>query len=411
MTVLGFRAARLFDAIDGRVRPDHVVLVDGERITAVVPAPEVPQGTPVRDFGDVTLLPGLIDAHVHVAWDGTKPNPVEVALREPLTKTTLRAARHALDTLASGTTTIRDVGAQHGVAIALREAIEEGIVHGPRMRCAGSVIQMTGGHIIGTGVEVDTPGQARRAARQQVKDGADFVKVIASGGVYGLRHDQPWAPQLTVEEMRAAVEEVEKAGSYAAIHAEGELSIANAIQAGATTIEHGNQLTEETAGLMAERGIFLVPTLAWFFGVAEAEPGPVFPAEYVRKARIMAEGSARSVALARAAGVRIAAGTDTGAPFVPHNSVRRELELLVHLGLSPAEALLSGTRVAAEAMRMHTQVGTLEAGKYADLVVVEGNPAASITDLYRLVSVVKGGRAYTAGARLGDGSDGAELRA
>src|SRR5919206_3664976 len=175
-----------------------------------------------------------------------------------------------------------------------------------------------------------------------------------------------------VDVLEAAVAEAHKAHRVAAIHAEGEQGIAAAIEAGADTIEHGNQLTRELADQMARRGIFLVPTLAWFFNVAEAEPGPTFDAEYVRKGRIMAEASARAIGLAKEAGVKIAAGTDTGAPLVPHNSVRREIELLVRLGLTPHEAIQSATRIAAEALRLEGEIGTLERGKRADLIAVAG---------------------------------------
>jgi len=150
-----------------------------------------------------------------------------------------------------------------------------------------------------------------------------------------------------VEEMKAAADEAKKAGRYAAIHAEGEEGIQNAIEAGADTIEHCNQLTPASAKLMADRGIFMVPTLAWFFNVAEATPSAAFHEDYIRKGRIMAESSTKGIALAKEAGVRIAAGTDTGAPLVPHSSLRRELEILVRLGLTPMEALVAGTRVAA----------------------------------------------------------------
>jgi imidazolonepropionase-like amidohydrolase len=143
---------------------------------------------------------------------------------------------------------------------------------------------------------------------------------------------------------------------------------------------------------MARRGIFLVPTLAWFFNVAEAEPGPTFNAEYVRKGRMMAEASARSIMLAKTAGVRIAAGTDTGAPLVPHNSVRREIELLVRLGLTPHEAIQSATRIAAEALRVEQTVGTLESGKFADLIAVGGDPTLDPAVLYDLRLVMKGGQ-------------------
>ncbi len=391
MALTGYRARRIVDATGAPVRENGVVLIDGERIVAIADAGEAPAGAAIEDLGDLTLLPGLVDAHVHMIWDGSQPQPELIRQRESVPKAAVRAVRHAAQTLASGTTTVRDTGCPGGVAIALRDAIDEGIVAGPRMRVAGATIVMTGGHCQGLGVEVDSPDDARRAARQQLKDGADFVKILATGGVYGLRHDEPWSPQLTVEEMKAAADEAKKAGRYAAIHAEGEEGIVNAIEAGADTIEHGNQLTPALAKTMADRGIFLVPTLAWFFNVAEATPGPTFSEEYVRKGRLMAEASARSIALAREAGVRIAAGTDTGAPLVPHNSLRRELELLVRLGLTPMAAIVAGTRVAAEAIRLDPAVGTLAPGKYADLIAVGGDPTRHIRALYDLRLVVKGG--------------------
>jgi imidazolonepropionase-like amidohydrolase len=215
---------------------------------------------------------------------------------------------------------------------------------------------------------------------------------MATGGVYGLRHDEPWSPQLDLDELQAGVAEARKAHRVAAIHAEGQEGIARAIEAGADTIEHGNQLTPELADQMAERGIFLVPTLAWFFNVAEAEPGPTFDAEYVRKGKMMADASARSIGLAKAAGVRIAAGTDTGAPLVPHNSVRREIELLVRLGLTAHEAIQSATRVAAEALRLDREIGTLEAGKQADLIAVGADPTTDPRALYDLRLVIQNGR-------------------
>jgi imidazolonepropionase-like amidohydrolase len=398
VTLRGYRARRIVDGTGGPVRKDAVVLFEGGRVVDVVPAGGAPARAEVEDLGDVTVLPGLVDAHVHIIWDGSEPQPELVRQRETATKAAVRATRHAWQTLACGTTSVRDTGCPGGVSLALRDAIDEGIVPGPRMLVSGATIVMTGGHCCGMGIEVDGPVEARRAARQQLKEGADFVKMLATGGVYGLRHDVPWSARLTVEEMKAAADEARKAGRVAAIHAEGEEGIANAIEAGADTIEHCNQLTPDLAKLMADRGIFMVPTLAWFFNVAEAQPSAVFPEEYVRKGRFMAECSTRSIALAREAGVKIAAGTDTGAPLVPHNSVRREMELLVRLGFMPAAAIEAATRVAAEAMRLDHVVGTLTPGRYADLIAVGGNPTQDIAALYDLRLVVKGGAPVHAGA-------------
>jgi len=387
----GYRARRIVDGTGGPVRRDAVVLVEGDRAVEVVPAGDVPARAEIEDLGDVTILPGLIDAHVHIIWDGSEYEPEVIRRRESATKGAVRATRHAWQTLACGTTTVRDTGCPGGVSLAIRDAIDEGLVPGPRMLVAGATIVMTGGHCCAMGIEVDGPVEARRAARQQLKEGADFIKMLATGGVYGVRHDVPWSPQLSLDELAAGAAEAKKAGRVAAIHAEGEEGIANAIEAGANTIEHCNQLTTQTAKLMADRGIFMVPTLAWFFNVAEAQPSAAFSEEYVKKGRFMAECSARSIALAREAGVKIAAGTDTGAPLVPHNSVRRELALLVRLGFTPAEAIEAGTRVAAEAMRMDAVVGTLTAGRYADLIAVGGDPTQDIAALHDLRLVVKGG--------------------
>jgi imidazolonepropionase-like amidohydrolase len=391
MPLRGYRARWIIDGTGSPVQPG-VVLLDGERIVDVVGPGAAPSDAEIEDLGEVAILPGLIDAHVHLIWAGAEPNPEEIRARESIPMATVRAVRHAADTLQCGTTTVRDVGCPGGVAFAVREAVEAGIVPGPRILTSGAPLVMTGGHCHGMGIEIDGPYEARKAARQQLKEGADLLKMLATGGVYGLRHDEPWSPQLELDELQAAVAEAHKAHRVAAIHAEGEQGIAVAIEAGADTIEHGNQLTRETAEQMARRGIFLVPTLAWFFNVAEAEPGPAFDAEYVRKGRMMAEASARSIGLARSAGVKIAAGTDTGAPLVPHNSVRREIELLVRLGLTPHEAIQSATRVAAEAMRLDREIGTLEAGKCADLIAVGGDPTHDPLALYDLRLVVKGGQ-------------------
>jgi imidazolonepropionase-like amidohydrolase len=391
MALRGYRARWIVDGTGGPVHPG-VVLLDGERIVDVIGPGAAPSDAEIEDLGEVAILPGLIDAHVHLIWAGAEPNPEEIRARESVPMAAVRAVRHAADTLQCGTTTVRDVGCPSGVAFAVREAVAAGIIPGPRILTSGAPLVMTGGHCNGMGVEVDGPYEARKAARQQLKEGADLLKMLATGGVYGLRHDEPWSPQLELDELQAAVAEVHKAHRVAAIHAEGEQGIATAIEAGADTIEHGNQLTRELAEKMARRGIFLVPTLAWFFNVAEAEPGPAFDAEYVRKGRVMAEASAQAISFARSAGVKIAAGTDTGAPLVPHNSVRREIELLVRLGLTPHEAIQSATRVAAEALRLDHEIGTLEAGKCADLIAVTGDPTDDPLALYDLRLVLQHGR-------------------
>jgi imidazolonepropionase-like amidohydrolase len=239
---VAYRAARVFDGTsEGVIEDGAVVVVDG-RIASVGPARGLPPNT--VDLGDATLMPGLVDAHVHLVWDASA-EPHEVVERESRALTVLRCARNAALHLRAGVTTVRDVGSADGLAVEIGRAVELGILSGPRVVAAGRAIAMTGGHGWFLGREADGPDAVRRAAREEIKAGASCIKLMASGGVYG-HAEEPGSPQLTVEEMRPAVEEAHKAGRKAAAHAYSVEAINNALEAGVDSVEHGSFLDRET---------------------------------------------------------------------------------------------------------------------------------------------------------------------
>lgn len=392
MTV-AYRAKWVFPATGPEALADHAVVVENDRIVDLVAGSKLSASSTVVDLGDSTILPGLIDAHIHLVWDGYDPNPEGLRLKEGVPKTTLRAARHALTTLLSGVTTIRDLGCPDGISLALRSAIRNGIASGPRIVAAGNAITMTGGHGCSFGIEADGPDAVRRAARSQLHDGADFIKFISTGGVYGLG-EEAGAIQLTADEMAPAVQDVHNAGRKVSIHAESIAGVAAALRAGADFVEHCNAITPEIAMKMVDRGVYKVTTLSFFYGVASQEPGPTVPPDYVRKARRVTGEAFEALRLTHRTGVKIAAGTDAGAPFAPHSSIRHEILLMVQGGLPVGDALCSATRVAAEVAGLRDDIGTLEPGKRADLLAVEGNLLAEVSAINRPKLVVQGSRVF-----------------
>ena len=381
-----FLASRIFDGTAGNYRSDIAILTEGQQIVALVPRSEVPSEYQTLDMGTLTLLPGLIDCHVHLVWNGSH-DPKVIMLRESAEKTAIRALLHAFEELMHGVTTVRDVGGPYKVTLAVRDAIREGLFIGPRILAAGLAIEMTGGHARDLGLEVDGPHEARKGVRTMLRAGVDLIKLMATGGVY-TEGEEPGSPQLTVEEMSAAVEEAHKAGRKVAAHAEGLQGILNAIDAGVDTIEHGNFLDEEAAQRMVAGGQVLVPTLSPFYRMAQLGTAGGIPEYAARKAKQVVSGSFHAIDLAKKYGIPIATGTDDGSPRLPHGVLVYELELLVHAGLSPLEALNSATVVAAKACGLSDQVGTLEPGKSADFVGVSGDPLHDISALRNIDTVV-----------------------
>ncbi|HEX6477293.1 MAG TPA: amidohydrolase family protein [Ktedonobacteraceae bacterium] len=385
-----FLAARVFDGTIGDYRTNAALLVEDTHITGLVPQEQVPADYGVVDLGSLTLLPGLIDCHVHLVWNGSA-DPNALLLRESHEKTAVRALLHAFEELMHGVTTVRDVGGLYQVTLAVRDAVREQIFPGPRILAAGMPIQMTGGHARNLGLEVDGPHEARKGVRTMLRAGVDLIKLMASGGVY-TEGEEPGSPQLTIEEMQAAVEEAHKAGRKVAAHAEGLQGILNALAAGVDTIEHGNFLDEEAAQRMLAGGQVLVPTLSPFYRMAQLGTEGGIPEYAARKARQVVAASFHAVEMARAGGIPIAAGTDDGSPMLPHGVLVYELELLVRAGLSPQEALHAATTVAAQACGLADQVGTLEQGRSADFIGIMGDPLQDISTLRNIDTVGIQGR-------------------
>jgi imidazolonepropionase-like amidohydrolase len=383
---VAYRAARVFDGISEGMIEDGAVVVEDGRIASVGPARGLPEAV---DLGDVTLMPGLIDAHVHLVWDASA-EPHEVVARQSRALTVLRCAKNAALHLRAGVTTVRDVGSTDGLAVEIGRAVELGILSGPRVVAAGRAIAMTGGHGWFLGREADGPDALRRAVREEIKAGASCIKLMASGGVYG-HAEEPGSPQLTVEEMRSGVEEAHKAGRKAAAHAYSVEAINNALEAGVDSVEHGSFLDRETIERMREQGTYLVPTMSVYAAMAEKGPGLGSPEYITRKTAEVLEASGEAFRLALEVGVPVAAGTDCGAPGHPHGTLPEELRLMVEAGATPLQALRFGTSAAAELLGLGDEVGALEPGKRADLLAVAGDPTLDIQSLREVRLVLRDG--------------------
>jgi imidazolonepropionase-like amidohydrolase len=384
-----YKAALVVDGVSEQPIEDGVVVIEDESIASVGSAANLPPSGDVVDLGDVTLLPGLIDAHVHLVWNASA-EPHELVAREGRALTALRCARSAALHLRAGVTTVRDTGATDALSVDVARAVELGVLPGPRVVAAGRVVAMTGGHAWFLGREADGADAVRHAVREELKGGAGCIKFMASGGVYG-HAEEPGAPQLTVEEMRTGVEEAHKAGRKVAAHAYSVEAIANALEAGVDSIEHGSFLDAKTAERMREGGVYLVPTISVYAAMYAKGPELGAPEYIQRKTPEVLDASREAFRLALEFGVPIAAGTDCGAPGHPHGSLPEELKLMVEAGATPMQALRFGTAAAAELLGIGEELGTLEPGKKADLVAVAGNPLQDIDALREVLLVMRGG--------------------
>jgi imidazolonepropionase-like amidohydrolase len=375
METLVLVGASLIDGSGAEPVRGRAVVVEGDRITQVVDDARAPRGRRI-DLSGCTLLPGLINCHVHLCF-GAEADPVRVMRDEPYALTALKVLRRAQETVEAGVTMVRDLGGRDYAEFAVRRAVAEGLFPGPRILGAGRPVCMTGGHGNAIGREADGPDDARKAVREQLKAGADVIKLIATGGVMtpGV---EPGSPQLTLEEMRAAIEEATKAGRRTAAHAQGSTGIADAIEAGITTIEHGIFLTDEIVAAMKRKGVFLVATLAAPAAISAGGLAAGIPDYMVRKSDAVVTAHVASFRRAHEAGARIAAGADSGTPLNPHGSLLPELELMVKYGMTPLEAIRSATSVAAEALGLGGETGRVAEGHAADLLAVTGDPAERI---------------------------------
>jgi imidazolonepropionase-like amidohydrolase len=390
---------RLVDG-NGQAIEHATVIVRDCNIYAAGPCRTVaiPRGTTRIDGRGLTLLPGLIDCHVHLCL-GAEPDVVNAIERETPTETLLKASQMARQTLEAGVTTVRDVGSRDHSIFALKQAIDKGLTPGPRIIGAGLAICMIGGHARFIGQEVEGVEQVRKVVREQIDAGAQVIKVIASGGVLtpGTSPDQA---QMTLEELRAAVDEAKQAGRKVAAHAHGALGMKNAIRAGAHSIEHATLMDEEAAGLFQKHEVFMVPTLSALAATAACRRGCGIPDSALNKAKAMTKRHQASFKQAHRRGLLIAMGTDAGTPFNTHGDNAQELERMVAFGMSPMEAITASTSSAARLIGIHDKVGTIERGKVADLLLIDGNPLRRIDllrDRGRIVGVMKAGQ-FVAGS-------------
>ncbi|TAJ31522.1 MAG: amidohydrolase family protein [Nitrospirae bacterium] len=391
---IALRQARVIDG-RGRTLERATILIQDGRIAAVGMERQVsvPRGAVTIDARGMTVLPGLIDCHVHLCL-GADPDVVRAIREEDQALTLLKAARFARLTLEAGFTTVRDLGARdHGI-FALQQAIGAGIAPGPRILAAGLAICMTGGHARFIGRQADGPVGVVQAVREQLAAGAEVIKFIASGGVL-TPGTSPDCAQMTFEELSAGMEEARRASRRVAAHAHGAEGMKNAVRAGAHSIEHATLMDDEAADLMRAHGVFMVPTLSALATTAACGLACGVPETAVSKAKTMRARHEASFKKAHRSGIPIALGTDAGTPFNHHGDNAQELDRMVALGMSPMEAILAATSSAATLLGLEQSVGTIEAGKVADLLVVDGNPLKQIGLLQRrerLTGVMQAGR-------------------
>jgi imidazolonepropionase-like amidohydrolase len=400
--MVGLRADRMVDVEAGEVREGAMVLVRGERIEAVLdPGVPPPEGTTVLELAGHTLLPGLIDCHTHLVGE-LQGSGIPVIDRSAAQEA-LSGVGNARATVLAGFTTVRDVGTFRAfVDVALRDAIRDGTVLGPRMAVAGAYVTVPGGGGAITGLahdielpldlrfgEAASPAEVRRRVRAILYGGADFIKVIATGAVLALG-TRPGAPELSPEELAAAVEEAALQGTHVAAHAHGKQGIVNAAVAGARSIEHGSLLDAEAADLLAERGTYLVADIYNGDYIAEEGDRQGWPAETLAKNEATTRTQREGFELAVKAGVKIAYGTDSG--VYPHGWNARQFPYMARHGMTPMAALRSATVVAAALLGWADRVGALAPGRYADAIAVPGDPLADLGLLSDVPFVLQGGR-------------------
>jgi imidazolonepropionase-like amidohydrolase len=397
-TVTAIRCGRLINPADGSVMQNAVIITRGDRIEQVGAGLQIPAGAKVIDLTSYTILPGLIDCHTHVLLqpeDERGAPPVVVKSQAYRTVQGVAAAKKDLE---AGFTTMRDVDSEGaGFAdVAIRDAINRGIIPGPRLLVSTLALTITGGHMNNAGLNPDifipepaslTDSREEMVAevRRQIKYGADWIKLYATGT---LRHVNPVTleplGQVSVEDVRAVVDEARRWGRDVAAHAYGGEGANNAIRGGVRSIEHGMLMNEATIKLMVEHGTFWCPTLGVYLPEHEEDNTEL-------RRRIVANHK-DVFQKAMRMGVKIAFGTDVGA--YEHGTSAREFYLMVEYGMKPIDAIRSATTRASELLRMEKQIGTIESGKLADIIAVEGNPLEDIRAMGRVVFVMKGGQVY-----------------
>ena len=390
------RSARLFDGTGATAIEDAVVLIEGERVSAVGPASDVaiPHGAEVLDAGDATLLPGLIDAHVHMLHTGSASSGVDSRAMNDR-QLLLVGARNSLAALKSGLTTVRDCGDHDYMTLTMRDSIAEGVLPGPRMLCSGPVITSTAGQLWWTGIECDTPDELRRAVRTLAKNGVDFIKLMGSGG-NATPGSNPEVSQYDEEGYRAVADDAHRLGKRVAVHVHGVDAIRMAVEAGMDTLEHcpfrangGIEYDAELAEDIRRKGIIVSIAMpaTWYRLRAEdmrdvrAHPGHLW------------ESRPESIRAMYEAGVKLVVSSDQGSTGTAIDELHLLMAYLVdRVGMSPEAVIHGATGLAAEALGLEGELGTVEPGKLADLALVEGDPFADMSAMANVRTVVKGGR-------------------
>jgi len=392
-------ATRLLDVETGRYVTPGEVLVEDDKIAAVGSSVPRPAGAEVIDLGDRTLLPGLIDAHTHLFLH---PGAEDLqTVEESTPERTILATLAARDDLMAGFTAERDMGTEGAGSAdtAVRNAIDAGLIPGPRMRVSGNAVSILGGHedaigynpeqhVLSNATYANNADELVAVIREQIKEGADFIKIYETG--HDVFRDNRFAPpyQYTETELRAAVVETARVGTNVAVHATGEPGALYAVRAGVVSVEHADQLSDETMRIMREKGIFALPTFAISEYFAEHAASP----QDAARQRFMLDFHAREFRKQLAAGVPIAMGSDVG-PF-PHGTQGREFVLMVKYGMTPLAAIQAGTLHGAKLLGWGDRIGALKAGYLADIIAVPGDPLADIGALTKVSFVMKGGTVY-----------------
>ncbi|MFL5461352.1 MAG: amidohydrolase family protein [Gemmatimonadales bacterium] len=402
---LALRAGRLVDVDRGEVRRDQVVLLRGGKIEAIQPASaRLPSGIQVIDLSRYTVLPGLIDCHSHLIGEAATADVLQ-PLERSEAQEAFSGVRNARATLLAGFTTVRDVGTYRAfVDVALRDAINDGTVIGPRMKVAGAYVTVStgAGELVGAAPDVTIPAsfrfgvansvdQVRERVRAILNGGADFIKILATGAVF-TRGTQPGVSEFTEEQIRAAVEQAAEYGTFVAAHAHGAEGIKRAVRAGVRSIEHGSLMDDEVIALMKQRGTWLVADIwngDYTDSVGRAER---WPEDILRKNTETTEIQRAGFRKAVAAGVKIAYGTDSG--IYPHGLNAMQLPYMVKYGMTPMQAIRSATLSAAQLMTWQDSVGSIAPGKYADIIAVEGDALADLRSFRKVAFVMKGGVVY-----------------
>jgi imidazolonepropionase-like amidohydrolase len=397
------RAGHVVDVHSGQEPADQTIIVTGDRITAIAATASTPKqaGDQEIDLRALTVLPGLIDVHTHLT-DDTNFDPYH-ELSTSVAKSALIGARNAKVTLEAGFTTVRNVGAEGYADVDLRDAINEGLVPGPHMQVSGPPLGITGGHcdenllpiayhLQGDGV-ADGIEAVQHKTRETIKYGADLIKICATGGVLS-KGDDPQASQYTLEEMQAIVADAHRLGRKVAAHAHGAQGILWATEAGVDSIEHGSYMNDEDIAAMKQHGTYFVPTAYLIDWVQENGHLPPF---YLQKMKDVSAVEKANVKKAIGAGLKIALGTD--AAVYPHGLNAHELDVYVNqFGMTPLAALQAGTLNAADLMGWSDKVGSLEAGHWADIIAVNGDPLKDVRILQHVSFVMKAGVVYKNGA-------------